>query len=133
MFITLLVVTFVTAAIVSLACVGIFSQPIAKILDRIVADAISAAWVKYLKFAICVVGISSGVRISHLERFINPSYNDNDPLALTRDRGVLEIYRTVIQSLEAIAWMLLVFFIFARIAYVAVRIFEWRRPEQSAP
>ena len=73
------------------------------------------------------------MRIAQLERFINPSYNDNDPLALTRDRWVLEIYRTVIQSLESIAWMLLVFFIFALIAYVAVRIFEWRRPEQRAP
>jgi len=133
MFITLLAVTFLIAALVCLVCVKLFSQPITRILDRIVADEISSAWVKYLKFAIYVVGISGGVRINQLERFINPSYNENDPLALTRDRWVLEIYRTIIQSLESIAGMLLVFFIFALIAYVIVRIFEWRRPQQGGP
>lgn len=35
---------------------------------------------------------------------------------------MLEIYRTVIEALQSIAWMLLVFFVFALIAYVIVRI-----------
>ena len=37
---------------------------------------------------------------------------------------MLELYRTVIDTLQGIAWMLLVFFVFALIAYVIVRLAE---------
>jgi hypothetical protein len=43
---------------------------------------------------------------------------------LTQDRWVLEVYRTVIESLQGIAWLLLVFFIIALIAFVVIRIVE---------
>jgi hypothetical protein len=43
------------------------------------------------------------------------------------DRWVLELYRTVIEAMQAMAWMLLVFFVCALIAYVIVRVFEMRR------
>jgi hypothetical protein len=39
----------------------------------------------------------------------------------------LELYRTVIGTLQAVAWMLLVFFVFALVAYVVVQGFEQRR------
>jgi hypothetical protein len=127
-FITLLVVTFLISLTVSLIVVSLFSKPIAGILHRIIADEISSAWSKYLKFAIYVVGISSGVRIYQLERYITGQTSpDNQVIELTRDRWVLELYRTVIETLQGIAWMLLVFFIFALIAYVLVRIFEFRQ------
>lgn len=72
MFFTLLVVTFVLALLVSAILVRVFSPPIERILKRIIADAIHDAWLKYLKFAIGVVGVSSGVRIHDLERYITP-------------------------------------------------------------
>ena len=130
MFLTLLLVTFLTAAIVAFICVRLFSTPISRILDRIIADDISQAWAKYLRFAIYVVGIGGGVRVNTLERFIIPTGDQAEPLVLTRDRWVLEIYRTVIDSLSAIAWMLLVFFVFALIAYVFVQIFETSRSKE---
>ena len=67
MFFTLLIVTFVLALLVSLILVRVFSQPVERILKRIIADAIHDAWLKYLKFAICVVGVSSGVGFSTSE------------------------------------------------------------------
>ncbi len=128
MFFILILVTLITAILVSFIAVRVFSQPIDNILDRIIDDAIAQAWAKYLKFAIYVVGISGGVRVYELERYITALENNETPIELTLERWVLEIYRTIIESLQSIAWMLLVFFIFALIAYVLVKIFEFRRP-----
>ena len=61
-------------------------------------------------------------------------------IALTTERWVLELYRTIIETLQGIAWMLLVFFLCSLVAYVVVigrdrtlrryRIFgRWWRPE----
>jgi hypothetical protein len=121
MFVTLLVVTFVIAFGVSTIVARFFREPLDKILSRIIADDISKAWSKYLIFAIYVTGISSGVRIWKIEKYITDAYT------LTGQRWVFEVYRTVIETLQGIAWMLLVFFVFALIAYVIVRAFELKR------
>jgi len=127
MFITLLFVTFLIALIVSTLVARFFDIPIRRILGHIVAEDITFAWSKYIWFAILVVGISSGVRVWELERYITPMTPDRtDVLVLTSDRWVLEVYRTVIGSLQGIAWLLLVFFVFALIAYVIVRVGESR-------
>jgi hypothetical protein len=132
MFLTLLAVTFIIALGVSLIIVVVFGKPIDSIMRRIISDEISQAWVKYLKFAIIVVGVSSGVRIWELEKYITPPRgSDASAIILNRDRWVLEVYRTIIGSLEGAAWLLLVFFIFALLAFIAVRIFEIRKPKQS--
>ncbi len=131
MFVALLVVTLLLSALVSWSVSRAFSSPIARILERIIADGISAAWVKYMKFAILVVGISSGVRIHELERYITaPQWIEADKarvIALTPERWLLEVYRTIIETLQGIAWMLLVFFVIALLAYVVVRLGEIRR------
>lgn len=133
MFITLLIVTFVISLGVSYAVVRMFSMPVENILERIIADDISVEWLKYLKFAILVVGVSNGVRIWDLEKYITPlQYEDAKIVALNANRWVLEVYRTIISTLQGIAWLLLVFFVFALIAYVIVRIFEARQQRSSA-
>lgn len=127
MFITLLIVTFLIAAAVSAAVARSFATPVRRILGQIVGDDITFAWSRYLWFAILVVGISSGVRLWELERYITPMDPQRmDVLVLTRDRWVLEVYRTIIGSLQGIAWVLLVFFVFALVAYVVVRVGEAR-------
>jgi hypothetical protein len=128
MFFALLIVTFALALAVSAGLVRLFSNPLERILQRIIVDPIHDAWLKYLKFAIYVVGVSSGVRIHDLERYISPSQYVKDAkiLELNAERWVLEIYRTVIETLQGIAWLLLVFFVFALMAYVVVRVFEMR-------
>ena len=128
MFITLLIVTFVIAFVVSSIVVLVFNKPLDKILARIISDEISKAWLKYLKFAIYVTGISSGVRINDIEKYITrPMLEHAEIVQLTAERWILEVYRTVIGTLQGIAWMLLVFFVFALIAYVIVRAFELKK------
>ncbi len=127
MFFTLLLVTFGISTAVCLGVVRIFDAPIAAIFKRIIQDEISSAWVKYIKFAAYVVGVSGGVRIYNLERYISAPHKDQEILVLNADRWTLEIYRTVIETLQSIAWMYLLVFIFALIAYVIVRGFELRQ------
>lgn len=133
MFLTLLLVTFVLALAVSVIVAKSFSTPINNILKRIVTDAISVAWLQYLKFAIVVVGVSAGVRIYELEKYITPQTWDKETriIELTNEHWILELYRTVIETLQGIAWLLLVFFVFALIAYVIVRIAEMRQGKKD--
>ena len=132
MFITLLIVTFAIAFVVSSLVVMMFTKPVDNILGRIISDKISTAWSKYLKFAIYVTGISSGVRIRSLEKYITkPMHEHAEIVQLTAERWVLEVYRTIIGSLGGIAWMLLVFFIFALIAYVITRAFELKHETKN--
>jgi hypothetical protein len=126
MFLALLFVTVVVAFAVSAVTAWVFSKPVDRILKRIIADEISSAWLKYLQFAILVVGVSSGVRVHELERFLGPGTGSSQTAGLSLDRWVFEIYQTTIESLRGIAWMLLVFFVFALVAYVIVRIGEAR-------
>jgi len=131
MFITLLIVTFAISIAVSSIVVLVFRKPIDKILVRIISDEISKAWSKYLMFAIYITGISSGVRVWDLEKYITrPMLEHAEIVQLTTERWVLEVYRTVIGTLQGIAWMLLVFFIFALIAYVIVRAFELKKSSE---
>ena len=129
MFPTLLLVTFVVAVAVSTGMALVFARPIKGILNRLIADEIGVAWFRYLNFAILVVGVSAGVRIYALEKYITPVPGDKDAkiIELTSDRRVLELYRTVIEALQGIAWLLLVFFAFALIAYAIVRSGELKR------
>jgi hypothetical protein len=124
MFVTLLIVTFVISVATCFGITLIFKKPIASILARIVAEEISSAWQKYISFAIYVVGISGGVRIWDLEKYITPRPEESEAIVLNAERWTLEVYRTVIGTLQSVAWMLLVFFVFALIAYVVMRGFE---------
>ena len=44
---------------------------------------------------------------------------------------MLEVYRTVIGTLQGIAWLLLVFFVFALVGFVIVRLAELRSGKQQ--
>ena len=130
MCLTLLLVTFVISVLVSLLIVTLFTRPIDTILRRIIADEISAAWVRYIRFGLYVVGISSGVRINELERYITrPPVEHAEIVSLNVERWVLEVYRTMISALQGLAGVLWSFFLFALIAFVVVRIFELRRAQ----
>lgn len=125
MFYYLIISTFALALLVSFIVMRLFSSSINAILARIIHDPIHEAWAKYTKFAGMVVGTSSGIRIYDMEKYITPlPYAENDKrivIELTQERWVLEIYRTIIETLQGLAWMMLVFFMVALIAYVIVR------------
>jgi hypothetical protein len=131
MFLFLLFATFVVALAVSFAVMWLFTKPIDSVLHRIIADEISAAWSKYMKFAILVVGVSAGVQLRDLEKYINSALGGREAAPVGFDRWIFELYRAAIETLQGIAWMLLVFFVFALIAYVIVRIGEMRSEPTS--
>lgn len=126
MFLTLLLVTFLIALLTAALVARMFDKPVDAILRRIIGEEIAAAWVRYVKFAVYVVGISGGVRVWELERYISPRHKDEQILVLNADRWVLEVYRTIIGTLQSIAWMLLLFFAVALIAFVIVKAREAR-------
>ncbi len=130
MFGTLLIVTFLVALSIATATAFVFSAPVKKIMARLVSEELAPIWRRYVLFAIFVVGIGGGVRVWDLERYITPD-KEGKLIALTSERWGLEIYKTVIGTLESITWMLLVFFLFTLLAYVVVRGFELRKAAQS--
>ena len=131
MFLQLLAITFVVAAGTSIVTALLFAKPVNKVLARLVSSDLAPTWQRYILFAIYVVGISGGTRVWELQRYINPD-KDGKVLALTSDRWIIEISQTVLGTLQSVAWMLLIFFLFALLAYVVVRGFEMRRPAEGA-
>ena len=131
MFFTLLIVTFLLASAVSFGVVRTFDKPVASIFSRIIRDSISSVWQKYITFAAYVVGISGGVRIYQLERYISAPHKDKEVLVLNSERWTLEVYRTIIETLQSLAWLYLVVFIVALIAYVIVRSFELKHAKSG--
>ncbi|MEZ4679013.1 MAG: hypothetical protein R2932_32840 [Caldilineaceae bacterium] len=129
MVITLLVTTFVVAFAVATLVVFIFNKPIDSILRQVLPPELSPAWAKYLRFAIYVVGIGGGVRVWDLEKYLTAQEPYNTIVELTRERWLLELYQTIIGTLQSITIMLLAFFVFALIAVVIVRIFDRRQPK----
>ncbi len=125
----LILTTFLSGVLVSLVVSSFFKRPISNILKKLIDDEIYLAWVKYMIFAIYVVGISSGVNLWQLEKFITPAKDSLSP-ELTSVRWFFEIYRSIISSLQSLAWLLLVFFIIALIVFVIKKIFTYRRGDQ---
>ena len=126
MIITLLLSTFVIAFAVASIVVFIFNKPIEAILRRVVPVDISYAWTRYLRFAIYVVGIGGGVRVWDFEKYLTLQEPYKEVIQLTSERWILEIYNTVIGTLQSVAMILLIFFVFALIAVVIVRMVEAR-------
>jgi hypothetical protein len=134
MFLYLLFATFAVALAVSFLVMRLFTKPVDSVLRRIIADEISTAWSKYMKFAILVVGVSASGQLRDLERYINRALGGREvqTSSLSFDRWIFELYRASIETLQGIAWMLLVFFAFALISYVIVRIGEAGKEQTSS-
>ncbi len=136
MFLLLLVTTLGVALLTSAIVVFFFKKPIRQILDRIIGEEIAEGWQRFLLFAVYVVGVSSGVQIWKLEQYVHPQSvgPEGKAVTLTLDASsiALEVYRTIIQVLQGVAWALLVFFVVALIAFAITRRAEARRGEGSA-
>ena len=133
MVITLLITTFIVAFAVASIVAFVFNKPIDGILKRVVPADIAYAWVRYLRFAIYVVGLGGGVRVWDFEKYLIQQEPYGAIVPLTGERWMLEIYATIIGTLQSAAIVLLVFFVFALIAVVIVRIFDTRATKADAP
>jgi len=135
MFLLLLLVTLSIAALVSFLAARAFDGSVMRILDRLVGGDLAPAWARYMRFAILVVGISGGVRIYQMERYLESSDRRGPhmpPPVLDTNRWVLEVYGTLIGTLQNIAWVLLVFFLVALLAWGVMRGLEMREKKSSA-
>ena len=136
MFLELLLITFLIAVVTATMVALLFSRPINKLLGRLVSEELAPIWRRYIVFAIYVVGISGGVSVRGIEKYITPD-KEGKLLVLNADRWIIEIYKSVMGTLQSVAWMLLIFFLFALVAYVVLRGFEAKRqgsePEKSVP
>jgi ABC-type xylose transport system permease subunit len=123
MFVVLLAGSFVLALAISITVAWLFAKPMDGILHRYVGDKISVTLSKYIRFAIVVIGISAGTRVRPLEEYIAaPPYNKAALAAsLTQEYLALELYRTFVETLQGIAWMLFVVAVVATIVLFIVR------------
>jgi hypothetical protein len=131
MIILLFLSTFIIALVISFVVVALFNKSIESILKRVVPDEISYAWLRYMRFAIFVFGIGGGVRVWDLEKYLTPQEPAKGAVQLTGYRWVLEIYQTIISTLQSTAGILLAFFIIGLAAVVVVRIFESRNTKNT--
>jgi len=130
MFYALLGATLAVALITSIAVARFFDSAVHKILARIIGGDLADAWRRYLSFAIVVVGVQGGVRLWELEKYVTAT-RESAALELNGMRWTLEIYRTFIDTLQSIAWVLLLFFLAAMIAYVIVRAIELKHEHKD--
>ena len=122
MFYFLILGNFVLVMCVSLLVMKVFSKSVDRILQRIIKDDISLEWSKYIKFSALVVGISSGMPTYSLSQYLpNENVEKFKPLVLTSERMVLEIYQTVIETLQGMAYAYCLFFVIALLAYVVIK------------
>lgn len=127
MFVALFAASFVLALALSITVAWLSREAIDSILRRFVVDrAVRAGFEKYIRFAIVVVGISGGTRVRVLQEYLAASDLNKEAMAaqLTQEFWVMEIYRTILGTLEAIAGLLLVCIFMALIAPVVVRMLK---------
>ena len=129
LFTTILIVVVLTAA----AAARFFDPAVGKILSRTLGQDLADAWRKYVFFAIVVSGISGGVRQWSLQQYLPPAPGKGTTqLQLSGERWLLELFQAFISTLQSIAWVVLLFFLCAMLAYAIMRAVEYRR-EESGP
>ena len=123
MFVVLFLVTLVVALGVSYIIAKASNHPIESVLHHFFAPHLSAAFAKYLQLAILLVGVCAGARVRALQDYISaPDYNKPAMLEqLTQEFWVMELYRTVIGTLEGILWLIFLFALAVIVAVVIMR------------
>jgi hypothetical protein len=121
MFVMLLIVTFSISAAASFVIARLFDRPLGGIVQRLIPDEMAVAWHRYIHFGLYLVGVNGGVRIWEFEKYVLPRGGLPEPLLLTADRWALEVYRTLMGTLQTVAEVLLVFFLVALLAYLIIR------------
>jgi hypothetical protein len=115
MFITLLLVNLTASLLVCLATVLIFRSPLVKLVKSHFAEEAAAVWIKFILFTIFVIGISVGTRLWDIEKYIDPQTGGT----INQDLLALEIYKTVIATMQVNAVLFFVLLAVVGIVYLA--------------
>ncbi|HXY26097.1 MAG TPA: hypothetical protein VEI73_15680 [Candidatus Acidoferrum sp.] len=141
MFVILFLASFVLALALSLFIAYISRDAIDSILRRFVGDdAVRAGFEKYIRFGIVVVGIMGGTRVRALQEYIaSASWNKTAlEAALTQEVWVMEMYRTIVGTLEGLVLLLLICILLAFIVPAVNRMLkgapqEIRESQKKSP
>ena len=126
------IVSIVVAAIVSFGVMVVFARLISTIFADIFQDKfrINIAFIKYVKYATFLVGVSRGAIAHQLQLDVWSQYDTIKEFApnLDFDRvaWLTATYATIIETLRALAYMYSALFIIILIAYVIVTAREKR-------
>jgi hypothetical protein len=134
MFVLLFLASFVLALALSLVIASISRDAIDSILRRFVADdAVRAGFEKYIRFGIVVAGIVGGTRVRALQEYIAASSWNKTALeaALTQEVWVMEMYRTIVGTLEGLVLLLLICILLAFVVPAVIRMLKGE--QQEAP
>jgi len=118
-----LLLNLLIALSISFLLIKIFDKSITGIIKRIIPEDINSGWILYIKLAIFLVGVSGGVNIFRLDEAINV----RPQLFFSFSNFILELYKTAFDTLKAITWLLLIFFIISLIAYIMIRAAESKK------
>jgi hypothetical protein len=133
MFIALFGASFVLALVLSATIAWLSREALDTILRRFVVDpVVRSGFEKYIRFAIVVVGISSGTRVKPLQEYISAAEWNKPALqaALTQEFWTLELYRTVMGTLEGVAGLLLLCIFLALMAPAVLRMLKVEPPKK---
>ena len=125
-------VAFVTAGLVSFCVASVCEKPLSILMRRIIQNEASSAFTRYVRYVTYLVGISHGVRVHPIGFEIVAHSSEHDyefpihVLQLNLDYQLMLMWTqmVIMQSLSAIAYMYLAFFIFGLIAYITVKVRE---------
>ena len=126
-----LIVPLLVAAIVSFCVVKVFEKPMAAILSRIIRDEVNRFFIKYVKLATYLVGISRGVRIFQLYEDVRKLTVDNQDFDWGNILWMSGIYGTIIGTLQAIVHIYLWLFLLLSLLYLMVKTLELLEAKQK--
>ena len=135
MFIALFGASFLLALALSATIAWLSREVMDTVLRRFVVDpVVRSGFEKYIRFAIAVVGISTGTRAKALQEYISAAEWNKPALqaALTQEFWTLELYRTVMGTLEGVAGLLLLCIFLALIAPAVLRLLNVQPPKNLA-
>ena len=115
MFITLLLANLAASFLVCLVTVLIFYFPVARAFKSRFTEATASLWMKFILFAIFVIGMSVGTRIWDIERYADSQTG----VVISQDLLALEVYKTVIATMQVSAVLLFVLLAMVGLAYLA--------------
>ena len=120
------IVSFITAGLVSFFVASVCETPLAILMRRIIQSETSRMFTKYVRYATYLVGISYGVTVNPLSselgiHMLERISIDRVPFYPEWWMWLISIQPIIMQSLTAIAYMYLAFFILGLIAYITVK------------
>ena len=128
-----LILVFLSAVILSGCVVMAFSAPIDGALNRLLSGEMAAAWTRYAKFAVLVASFTGGMRLKELEALAGLSLNPSSQAAINMSKCLMEVYKTILGTLGAASWTLLVFFGATLTAYAGMNAYETFKSQSQAP